>query len=145
MGITKQYQKAFTLIELMIIIAIIGLLAALALPAYESYTKKAKFAEAISAAAPFKSAIAMAIQKNSPACRAGATLALSDINAGACGIPPAMLTAAGVVSSVTVVKGVITVTGTAEIDSETYTLTPQGTTPPVEWREGGSCMAAGLC
>ena len=83
MGITKQYQKAFTLIELMIIIAIIGLLAALALPAYESYTKKAKFAEAISAAAPFKSAIAMAIQKNSPACRAGATLALSDINAGA--------------------------------------------------------------
>jgi len=56
-----------------------------------------------------------------------------------------MLTAAGVVSSVTVVNGVITVTGTAEIDSKTYTLTPQGTTPPVEWREGGSCMAAGLC
>jgi type IV pilus assembly protein PilA len=140
-----RYQRAFTLIELMIIIAIIGLLAALSLPAYESYTKKAKFAEAVAAAAPYKSAIAMAIQKNSPGCRAGATLALSDINAGTCGIPAAIQTAAGVVSSVTVVNGVITVTGTAEIDGKTYTLTPQGTIPPVQWREGGTCMAAGLC
>ena len=145
MGVTNQYQRAFTLIELMIIIAIIGLLAALALPAYESYTKKAKFAEVISAAAPFKSAIAMAIQKNSPACRAGERIEPTEIRAGACGIPPAILTEAGVVSSVTVEGGVITVTGTAEVDSKTYTLTPQGTTPPVQWREGGSCMAAGLC
>ncbi len=145
MNAAVKKHSGFTLIELMIIIAIIGILAALALPAYENYTKKAKFAEVISAAAPFKSAIAMTIQKNSPTCRAGANLQLSDLNAGSCGIPPAITTPVGVVNGVNVVAGVITITGTAEVDSRTYTLTPQSASPPVEWREGGSCMSAGLC
>ena len=141
----KAHNTGFTLIELMIVIAIIGILAAVALPAYQTYTKKAKFAEVMAAAAPYKTSVALAIQKNSASCRIGATLALTDLQAGSCGIPPAITTATGVVNGVTVINGVVTVTGTAEVDSKTYTLTPNGVTPPVTWAEGGTCVAAGLC
>ena len=54
---TQQTQKGFTLIELMIVVAIVGILAAIALPAYSDYTKRAKFTEVIAAVGAAKTAI----------------------------------------------------------------------------------------
>lgn len=50
-------QQGFTLIELMIVVAIIGILAAIAIPAYQDYTVRAKMSEAITAAAPAKTGV----------------------------------------------------------------------------------------
>jgi type IV pilus assembly protein PilA len=54
----KQVQKGFTLIELMIVVAIIGILAAIAIPAYQDYTIRAQVTEGLNLAAPVKTAIA---------------------------------------------------------------------------------------
>jgi type IV pilus assembly protein PilA len=53
----SKMQKGFTLIELMIVVAIIGILAAIALPAYQDYTKRAKLSEAILAASACRTSI----------------------------------------------------------------------------------------
>jgi type IV pilus assembly protein PilA len=53
----KQIQKGFTLIELMIVVAIIGILAAVAIPAYQDYTKRANVTEGLSLAASVKTAL----------------------------------------------------------------------------------------
>jgi type IV pilus assembly protein PilA len=59
----KQAQAGFTLIELMIVVAIIGILAAVAIPAYSDYTIKAKMANVISSVDPLKTAIALCAQE----------------------------------------------------------------------------------
>ena len=53
----KKMQKGFTLIELMIVVAIIGILAAIAIPAYQDYTTRAKVSEAVNALAPAKTSV----------------------------------------------------------------------------------------
>lgn len=58
----KKVQSGFTLIELMIVVAIIGLLAAVALPAYSNYTAKAKYSEIVMALAPIKTALSLCAQ-----------------------------------------------------------------------------------
>ena len=117
----KKVQQGFTLIELMIVIAIIGILAAVALPAYDSYTKKAKMSEVILAASACRTTVTEVYQTVSTS---------TTISANGWGCEATATAPSKYVQSVTTsADGVITVTATGfgepTIDGKTITLTPQ--------------------
>ncbi len=114
----KRMQQGFTLIELMIVVAIIGILAAVALPAYQDYTVRAKVSEVILAGSACRTTITEAYQS------ADST---TSISAGGWGCEIASGSGTKYVQSVvTDANGVVTVTarGTPEITGKTITLTP---------------------
>jgi len=106
----KAMQKGFTLIELMIVVAIIGILAAVALPAYQDYTVRAKISELIIAASSPKSLISEAFQSDG---LAGVTAAATEYNNRAATDKTSKYVGA---IAITTATGVITVTtGTAAV------------------------------
>ena len=111
----RSLQKGFTLIELMIVVAIIGILAAVALPAYQDYTVRAKVSEVILAASAPKTAVAEWFQTKGSLPATAASLGVAT-------------QATKYVSGVTVadVTGVITAMaqGDAAITGSTITMTP---------------------
>ncbi|QNF24188.1 prepilin-type N-terminal cleavage/methylation domain-containing protein [Aeromonas hydrophila] len=140
-------QSGFTLIELMIVVAIVAILAAIALPAYQTYTQKAKFSEVIAATGPVKTAVEVCFQSTSDATKCQAQ--------GNNGIPSAP-SAAGNVASVVLAAGSggagfqITATSQNLSTNYTYILSGDTATGNVVWTANasgaaGTCAAAGIC
>ncbi|MES1927714.1 pilin family protein [Salinisphaera dokdonensis CL-ES53] len=132
-----QKQQGFTLIELMIVVAIVGILAAIAIPQYQNYTQRARMTEAVTAASAAKTAVAETYQTTG-------TLPADNQAAGLDNTPGNITSE--FVESVTVTSGVIAVavqgTGNTDLNDATLTFTPQtnagaaittGYNGPIEW------------
>jgi len=138
----KRYaQRGFTLIELMIVVAIVGILAAVAMPAYQNYMKKSKYTEVIMASQAAKTAVEICIQDLSVP---------TGCDSGTNGIPPSANTATRYVATVSTSSGIVTVTPKAIegiLATDTYILTPSFVVgQPITWSTTGSgCLSTQLC
>lgn len=131
----KKVQQGFTLIELMIVVAIIGILAAIAIPAYQDYTIRAQVSEGLNLSAGAKAAVTEYFQDQG-------AFPTDNVEAGI-EVPANIL--GKYVSTVAVANGIITVTysnaapqsANAAINGLTLTMTPVNNTGSVSWTCAG--------
>ncbi|AKO45423.1 pilin [[Haemophilus] ducreyi] len=121
----KPLQKAFTLIELMIVIAIIAILATVAIPSYNSYTKKAALSELLAASSAYKTDVEICVYNlgRTDGCNAG-TNGIKNDNSGK----------SKYVGSISVENGTITVTGKESLKDYSYKMTPTLQGESLTWK-----------
>lgn len=127
--------KGFSLIELMIVVAIIGILAVIAIPSYLGYTQRARFAEVIAATEPYKIAISLALQQG---------LSKTELNTDTNTIPPAPQPTKNL-ASLSVDNGVITATSTDAAGKSTYILSCSADGRIWSVDKESTCLNSGLC
>jgi len=133
----KTQQQGFTLIELMIVVAIVAILAGIGMPAYQTYTQRAQFSEVIAATGPAKTSLEVCVQTGgtNASCTSQAENAVSgafDTNV-VTSVTPA-LNASGAL-----------ITAIGDGTGATYTLTGTRTGNRIAWAKGGTCVDLGLC
>lgn len=130
----NQNQRGFTLIELMIVVAIIGILASLAIPAYQSYSIRAQIAEGLTLSGPLKNAVAVFYNDNGvfPADNAEASAETADSYGGK------------YVSSISIDEAVISIQygndANALINGQTITVTATNNDGSLSW----DCASSGV-
>ncbi|BEU04707.1 pilin family protein [Agarivorans sp. OAG1] len=143
-------QAGFTLIELMIVVAIVAILAAVALPAYQTYTNRAKFSEVIAATGPAKTAVEVCWQTDPSASSAVASGPCEDAGDSAAGTADSGQYVDNVAVSADGTNFVIVATSanlgiTSGASAPTYTITAPITTGVGSLNWSKACSPAELC